>query len=531
LARRRPARGDDSGNTLIYALLFTTVIALVIAAVLTLAAANLRTTVAVHTAAVQDAAADGSAKVAINTLRDSIYNGTAGQCLNGPLVLPNFYQSGSTRVECTYDDGASDRPHSSGGGFALHALQTGTSPSAIYLKLAGAGTGGVQVDGDVGSTGKTWINSGNFTVTSSFTSASCRVDATPAGTIADNAGTITPTNYATTPRCNGNPAPPGDPGYVLPAAAAPNTLNKITNVKCTNKMQTFTQGVYTSTTDLNSNCPIKYFQPGYYWFNFNDVWNVAPNGNNTTSVIAGAVNPPNPSTFDPTTDLQTACPSPFDSSTFDPNAGVIFIFGSGAQLSIQDGAQVAICAKPSTITMSSGLPQPPLALYALRPSQSYVWSEGTISGAPAGNCTITTLEAGGCTRLSTLCSSSNLCRMWLYGATYMPDASISLDLHKAQEQHIIGGLVVRQLTLNAPNVNGSSLPDPLSAGPLPATGSGGAARTVVYLTVYVCPGASTCSTGTGSLRLKAKVAIFDPKILPLPNGQRQVTVLSWSVQR
>jgi hypothetical protein len=54
---------------------------------------------------------------------------------------------------------------------------------------------------------------------------------------------------------------------------------------------------------------------------------------------------------------------------------------------------------------------------------------------------------------------------------------------------------------------------------------------VVYLSVYVCPGASTCASGTGTLRLKAKVAIFDPNAAPASGGHRPVTVLSWSVQR
>jgi hypothetical protein len=551
LAHRRPARGDDSGNTLIYALLFTTVIALVIAAVLTLAGANLRTTVAVHTEAVEDAAADGAAKVAINTLRDSTYNGTAGQCLNGSLVLPNFYQSGSTRVDCALDTGASELAHSTGGGFALHALQTGATPSAIYLKLAGAGAGGISVDGDVASTGKTTIVSGQLNITGAFTSASCDVSRTPGNpVIIDRAGAITndgrllpptppgtpSTVESTTPRCNGNPAPAGDPGYVLPNGAKPDTLGAVTNPNCNggnNAMQTFAPGLYTSATDLNSFCPIKYFKPGIYWFNFNDLWNIAPNGGRTISVIAGAVNAPNPSTFNPATDIKTACPNPFDASTYDPNAGVTFVFGGKARLEIQDDAQVAICGKPSTITMPDGTPQPPIALYAVKSGKSYVGAQGTVSGAQAGDCTLATLESTGCAQLSTSCSAaaiSHQCRMWLYGATYMPDASIALDLHVAQEQHIIGGLVVRQLSLNAPNVNGSSFPNPLSAGPLPGTASG-TARTVVYLTVYVCPGASTCATGTGSLRLKAKVAIFDPDAAPASGGHRPITVLSWSVQR
>jgi hypothetical protein len=55
-------------------------------------------------------------------------------------------------------------------------------------------------------------------------------------------------------------------------------------------------------------------------------------------------------------------------------------------------------------------------------------------------------------------------------------------------------------------------------------------RTVVFLTVYTCPGVSTCTQATGRMRLRAKVAIFDESGFTAA-GDRDVQVLAWSVQR
>ena len=81
LKRRLPMRGDERGTSLVYALLFTTIIAVVIAAVIGLASTNLRATRALRQQAAEAAAADGAAKVAINTLRVGDYNGSGAQTI------------------------------------------------------------------------------------------------------------------------------------------------------------------------------------------------------------------------------------------------------------------------------------------------------------------------------------------------------------------------------------------------------------------------------------------------------------------
>jgi hypothetical protein len=117
--------------------------------------------------------------------------------------------------------------------------------------------------------------------------------------------------------------------------------------------------------------------------------------------------------------------------------------------------------------------------------------------------------------------------LYVYGASFLPLGGVDLDMTNSSDLTIEGGLVVRQLRTFAPAA--TTPPAPLSSGPLPG-GAGTSARTVVLLTVYVCQGASSCTTG-GSVQLKAKVAISDPNGTPGTNGQRPTTVLSWSVQR
>ena len=132
LRRRIHASGDDRGAVLIYALVFITVIAIVVAAVISLADTNLRTTAALRDQAGETAGADGAAQLAINDLRSGSYIGPTGSCFATPtLELTNFYQppdgpSLSARVECAQDDGLSVRPGATGAGFALLTLPIGS---------------------------------------------------------------------------------------------------------------------------------------------------------------------------------------------------------------------------------------------------------------------------------------------------------------------------------------------------------------------------------------------------------------------
>jgi hypothetical protein len=502
-----PVRGNESGAALIYALLFITVIAIAIAAVLTLADASLRTTRAMRDQAAIAAAADGAAQLAINALRNGSYTGPANNCFTtSALELANFYQPPdgsnlSARVECAFDAGLSVTPGATGAGFALLTLPQGTQSG---LTLKATGSGGMSAEGDVGSTGKTHVDAGRLESTRDFTSGSCQID--NGGTITDGDGPI----LASAPEC-ATPSS-GDPGYLLPPGATPDVVGSWSG--CDANVRTFQPGYYAgiaALNALNSNCALAYFRPGIYWFNFDGLWETR-----NTKVVAGATTAP-PSTVS----MATACSSPFTSP--DPTAGVMFVFGGNARWKLGNGGQAAVCAALSQVPN-----QPPFALFGV--TSTVAGAAGTISPPAAGSCIRRDKDAPGggpsapCATFQTINHSD--IRLYLNGATYLPHGWVDLDLRGSADQYIVGGLVVRQFQLFSPA--SATLPEPLSSGPLPAGGPGGA-RTVVYLTVYVCSDGGSCTSG-GTLRLKVKVAINDPSGLPQP-GSRVVTVYSWSVQR
>jgi hypothetical protein len=129
-----------------------------------------------------------------------------------------------------------------------------------------------------------------------------------------------------------------------------------------------------------------------------------------------------------------------------------------------------------------------------------------------------------CALITTDSQSTNIV-FYMQGLTYAPNAWVDLDLRKSTNQFFNDGLVVRAFSVFAPA--SANPPTPLASTP---TGFPGAARTIVNLTVYLCPGSSTCSTGTGRVRLKVKMGIGDPASAPTA-GNREITVYSWSVQR
>src|SRR5262249_13165215 len=108
--------------------------------------------------------------------------------------------------------------------------------------------------------------------------------------------------------------------------------------------------------------------------------------------------------------------------------------------------------------------------------------------------------------------------LYVEGSVYAPTGFLDLDLRKSTDQFFLDGVAVRRFRVFAP---ASAIPPtPLASTP---TTSPGPARTVANLNVYVCPGQSTCTAATGTLRLKVKFGIGDPNSAPTP-GQREMTI-------
>lgn len=145
-----------------------------------------------------------------------------------------------------------------------------------------------------------------------------------------------------------------------------------------------------------------------------------------------------------------------------------------------------------------------------------------------GNCLVSTYtggSAGQCALLSTPTAYKG--SFYIQGTTYTPSAVIDLTLSNITAQVLRFGVVARSLWIK--ETGAISYVGPVIEVPdnSPGLGPGG---TVVYLNVYLCPGAASCSAATGKLGLRGRVYIFDPTGTPSPPA-RQVTVQSWAMQR
>ncbi len=494
-------RGDDRGAALVLALIFVTVVVVVMAAVLAYADTNIRATVALRRQAAAAATAEAAAEVAINTLRKAGYNGSSGQCFGASaaantLTLDNFRPNtagaaDSAAVTCERDTATSQLPSTgTPSGYALRALQANSgAETAVDVKVTGSGSG-VNVAGDVGSAGSIVMDHGALNVTGSVHAKSC------SGTI--NA-TVTKTCGAAAPNVT-------DPLYALPPAP----LGPGNVTACATK-RTFSPGVYSTLstlTDAWSSCgaaTVFDFRPGVYYFAFSGLWEI-----NRGTMVAGSRNvltntPPA---------IPGACPNPLTSST--PGAGVQFVFGAEARMLLTGDAKVEICGQTPTVTG-----EPPIALYGLR---SPLGSGSLLVPAQSGCITRFAGSGTKCAVIQTDNHSSGLA-FYVQGHAYQPNAKVDLDLRGSSDQFFSGGMTVRSLAIFSPA--SSTLPTPLSSGPIQVPAAG---RTIVLLTVYVCPAQATCTTGTGKIRLRVKAGLADPSGTTTP-GPRSVTVYSWSVQR
>jgi len=153
--------------------------------------------------------------------------------------------------------------------------------------------------------------------------------------------------------------------------------------------------------------------------------------------------------------------------------------------------------------------------------------DATIAG---GNCltgTYTGSTGGGCAVLTTSIGASYKGNFYIQGTTYVPKAVIDLTLNNITAQVLRFGVISRSLWVKETGSITYSGPVIEIPDNSPGFGPGG---TVVYLDVYLCQAAASCTTSTGVLSLRARVLIYDPSTVPSPPA-RQITVQSWSVQR
>ena len=155
---------------------------------------------------------------------------------------------------------------------------------------------------------------------------------------------------------------------------------------------------------------------------------------------------------------------------------------------------------------------------------------GQTTAAVPGNClaipyTQGSAGTGKCAMLYTATNYKG--RFYVQGTTYTPLAPLDLALSNITSQVLRFGVVSR--TLNLWETGAVSYQGPVIE--LPDNSPGyGVGDTVVYLSVTVCPGASTCAYDATKVALRVRVYVHDPTGAPV-SGSRQMIVQTWAVQR
>jgi hypothetical protein len=205
-----------------------------------------------------------------------------------------------------------------------------------------------------------------------------------------------------------------------------------------------------------------------------------------------------------------------------PGEGVRFVFSGYSRLEVSGAAMAEICG------MYAG-GAAPMAIY------------GDPTALPPGlSCDATNLPCG---VLQTAPSFEGLLTppfnilnlpppqtLYVQGTIYAPTRDVAVILANdktptagVSTQRYTGGTVVRRLWVGTVRAVGQ--PAVFS---VPPVNTLTVRRTLVRLEIAICPGQSTCTSGT--VRLSAKVRIDDTGGVPVA-GARQITVLNWSVQR
>ena len=500
-------RYDDRGTSLVLALVFITVVSLVVMTVLALADASMQSTIALRSQVSETAAAEGAAQTAINALRKSPYNGNSAGCFgtSNTLQLWNFYQrpggsQDSARVTCELDPSLGSAPVVMPQQ-ALLTTDTAVGTSPLGQVVTGYGSGNtLRVAGPVHSDSSISLVNGNLTASGPITAQR---------TCLSVGGVFSPTATCN----NGNQvnvtySPPNVSG--LPTQTVP-------NCGTTTGVYTLSPGRYIDATRLSnltkSTCQggnaIVQLLPGIYYFDFS--LSLFPTSAGTWFVTAGTVIAGNlrqgmtltPGVQPP---LPGACKSPVPTGSGwvapEPGDGVTIVMGGTGQLNVTGAGRVEICGRYA--------PNAPPVAIAAQPT----------TGALGLLCTV----GWPCAALSTgLLVGAAPTAMYVQGTTMLPTREFVVSLSSTSQQMFRGGVIARRAGFFS--TQDSSAPPVIQVSPSNPTAP---RRTVLNLTVFVCPSSSTCSSG-GDLKLRTTVAFNDPTGLTVA-GQRQVSVLSWSLQ-
>jgi hypothetical protein len=497
---------DDRGTSLVLALVFITVVSLVVMTVLAFADTSMKSTIALRGQVSKSAGAEGAAQAAINAIRKGTYNGNSAGCFGATstMTLNNFYQrpdgsQDSARITCELDPSLGSAPLV----MPAHALLTVNPTNLPVLGQLVTGSGGgntFRVGGAVHSNSTINLANGNLTasgaITARFTCNAVLGVFTPAATC--NNGNQVPITYT----------PPSVAGLPLRTVPACGT---------TTGVYTLQPGRYTNSNGLSlltrPGChggnAIVHLLPGIYDFAFPQTF-IPPSAGiwlvTAGTVIAGNLRPGVTLTPGVQPPLPGACKSPVPTGAGwvapEPGDGVTIVMGATGQMAVTQAARVEICGRYAPNTW-------PVAVAAQN----------------AGGVLAPLCDAGWpCAALTTgqLATGAPLA-MYVQGTTMLPNREFVIALSPTSAQLYRGGVIARRA--GSWSTRAPTAPPVIEVLPTNPTAP---RRTVVYLNVFVCPGSSTCASG-GELKLQTQVAFIDPTGLTVA-GARQVSVLSWSLQ-
>jgi len=537
MIRRRlwARRSDDRGTSLLMALIFVTVGALVIMAVLGLVDANVRGTIQLSSEASATAAAEGAANIAINDIGNWTFGGASGgPCFNPSLptsnggntrLLANFYQRpdqtmDSAAVTCEWDAsaGTSIAPYGTPSRPLLTLDVTATNalnpPFGISVtNTLSIANSSLRVAGDI-------FSNSNMVIQPKVLGIGPSLVATSPGTIRAIRACTSGSGYFTpTPTCSSGtpiadplstyprPVVAGLPNRTVPACAPVMTLpyghygspNAATGLATAAALSALTS------TACQGGNGVLLFQPGIYYFEFGPPDTVVPWTISAGTVIGGALRPG--VTAGPSMPVPNSCVSPVPTTsggpiTVSPADGVTFVFSGGSWMDIISAARVELCGRYGGFG-------PPLAIYAEQATGA-LGSACTNAGWPCA-AVVTGVPVTGVPLPAAF---------QVEGTIYLPQRELVLNVSNSSNQNVRGGVVVRRFWANTSRTTTTPVIET-------QTEVNGQRRTVVWLNVYLCPGSSSC-TASGTKALRAKVSIVDPSGVPVV-GQRQLTVLSWSL--
>lgn len=398
--RRRAS--DDTGASLILALVLVTFLGLVIGALLSYSSASVRATAATDGRAVRTYDAGGALQTAINHIRTGSFNNDAGTACPD-LTVPGSDGTPST-VTCTAAAGT-------GAGSERVPITSANRPGQAVLTVGtNSGEPGIaqqsgtafRVQGKVFSAGT--VTTGTGTLESIDSKVTARGTCTGTVVSRDARGNVVPST------CSAPAASiPADPNYGRSTAG----LTYRTLPPCTTGSTVeFSPGYYDDAVGLSDMmdgvgpCAGKTFLfrsatsgIGNYYFDFHNgegpglpagsrVWTVDdPNA----AVVAGTPRGWTPDASTPV--VPGACVSPLTATA---NNGVQFVFGGDSRLSVQAGS-VELCGQYSATA-------PPIALYGVKTGADTVTGPSTLAtdgtgtnptdGPPFANPQLTTATDG-----------------------------------------------------------------------------------------------------------------------------------------